>query len=366
MALDWLAGEWAEHITRTGTVSAPVVANGLVGVALPDSHRVAALDVDTGRLKWQYTAGGRVLLPPTFHGGLALFGCQDGWVYCLRATDGALVWRFRAAPHERLIPAYGQLESHWPVTGGVLVKDGRAYFAAGRTSELAGGVLGYAVDAYTGKLFWQAEPPPTERDQGTVRGIAYVAELPVDAGTQVQLAHPRWLVNAGNGESAVTSEPPTLHSSRDGLLDYSWPRKGPTSRGPVYQRYGSVTGEYLVFRESKVFGYCRQRPSAKAKTRVNTIFAVETDGGQGWAVDVPPGALIEAMALAGDVLFVAGTRAVEANRERGMILALSAEDGRELAVVQFDNLPATAGLAAGHGRLYVSTRQGQVLCMGRK
>ena len=364
--LDWLAGEWDEHITRTGAVSAPVVADGLVGVALPDSHSVAALDADTGRLRWRYTAGGRVLLPPTFHAGLALFGCQDGWVYCLRAADGALVWRFRAAPRESLALAFGQLESRWPVTGGVLVKSGRAYFAAGRTSELAGGVVGYAVDAWTGKLLWQAEPPPTERDRGTVRGIAYLGDLPVDAGTQIQLAHPRWLVHAETGQSAGTAKALALHSSRDGLLDYSWPRKGPTSRGPVYQRYGSVTGDYLVFQESKVFGYCRRPPSARAKSRANTIFVVDTKGDHGWTVDVPTGVLIEAMALAGDVLFVAGTRTTESTGERGMILALSAEDGRELATVQMDDLPATAGLAVGDGRLYLSTRQGQVLCMGRK
>ena len=65
------------------------------------------------------------------------------------------------------------------------------------------------------------------------------------------------------------------------------------------------------------------------------------------------------------VLFVAGTRTDGAAGERGMVLALSAKDGRELSAAQLNDLPATAGLAAGGGRLYVSTRQGQVLCMGR-
>ena len=29
-----------------------------------------------------------------------LFGSADGCVYCLRASDGAIVWRFRAAPRD--------------------------------------------------------------------------------------------------------------------------------------------------------------------------------------------------------------------------------------------------------------------------
>ena len=64
----------------------------------------------------EHIAGGRVDSPPTFHQGRLLFGSHDGWVYCLRAADGALIWRFRALP-DRLMCAYGQVESAWPVCG---------------------------------------------------------------------------------------------------------------------------------------------------------------------------------------------------------------------------------------------------------
>jgi hypothetical protein len=37
-----------------------------------------------------------------------------------------LVWRYRAAPLERRIVVRGQLESPWPVAGGVIVVDGLA------------------------------------------------------------------------------------------------------------------------------------------------------------------------------------------------------------------------------------------------
>jgi outer membrane protein assembly factor BamB len=49
--------------------------------------------------------------PPTIYKGLALFGSADGYFYCLRLADGALVWRFRAAPLDRRTVAFGQVES---------------------------------------------------------------------------------------------------------------------------------------------------------------------------------------------------------------------------------------------------------------
>jgi hypothetical protein len=39
-------------------------------------------------MAWRFAAGGAVNGPPTYFKGLCLFGCQDGWVYCLNASDG--------------------------------------------------------------------------------------------------------------------------------------------------------------------------------------------------------------------------------------------------------------------------------------
>jgi hypothetical protein len=71
---------------------------------------------------------------------LLLFGCRGGWAYALRATDGALAWKFSDLPGKRLISARGQLESAWPISGSVMVHEGMAYFAAGRQTFIDGGV----------------------------------------------------------------------------------------------------------------------------------------------------------------------------------------------------------------------------------
>jgi len=141
-----------------GRLSSPIVAAGMVFLASVDAHTVAALDARTGRKRWEFTAGGRVDSPPTFHRGTVLFGSADGWAYCLRASDGKLAWRFRAAPEDRRMGAFGQIESVWPVHGSVLIRDRSAgsgpavvYFAAGRSSYLDGGIRLYALDAATGE-----------------------------------------------------------------------------------------------------------------------------------------------------------------------------------------------------------------------
>jgi len=146
--------DWRENEFVKGPVSAPTVAGGLVYVARPDAHEVVALDAATGKVRWRFTANGRVDLPPAIHRGLCLFGTHAGHVYALRADTGQLAWRFRAAPVDERIVAYGQVESPWPVAGAVLVMDDIAYFAAGRQPLADGGIFVYAMEPVTGQQLW--------------------------------------------------------------------------------------------------------------------------------------------------------------------------------------------------------------------
>ena len=82
----------------------------------------------------RFTTGARVDSPPACHEGGVVFGSADGWVYRVRASDGELEWKFRAAPVERRIGAFGQLESAWPVHGSVLVHEGASPLAAALSS----------------------------------------------------------------------------------------------------------------------------------------------------------------------------------------------------------------------------------------
>jgi outer membrane protein assembly factor BamB len=103
---------------------------------------------------WQFTAGGRISSPPVVQDGLVHFGSHDGWVYCINANTGNLVWRFMAAPYERKIVVSSQVESSWPVFGLVMHR-GMVCFSAGYHPEAGGGVYVYGLEPMTGKLVWK-------------------------------------------------------------------------------------------------------------------------------------------------------------------------------------------------------------------
>jgi outer membrane protein assembly factor BamB len=134
-----------------GRLSSPVVAGGRVLVAAIDAHTLHALSAGSGKPLWSYTAGGRVDSPPALVGGRVFFGCADGWIYALRAADGVLAWRFRAAPLDRRVMSYGQLESAWPVSGSVLPCGDAICAVAGRSAFLDGGLRLVRLHAASGR-----------------------------------------------------------------------------------------------------------------------------------------------------------------------------------------------------------------------
>jgi outer membrane protein assembly factor BamB len=147
--------EWKEYPFATGPLTPPVIAQGLVVVAQPHTHRVLAFKAEDGKPAWEFTANGRIDSAPTISDGLCLFGSRTGWVYCLKASDGQLVWRLRIAPADLRIVHCGQVESPWPVAGSVLVSDGVAYVSAGVHPLTDGGMRVCAVDPRTGSITWK-------------------------------------------------------------------------------------------------------------------------------------------------------------------------------------------------------------------
>jgi len=148
-----LRPRWRKRVG--GNLSGLTAGDNRLYVCSIDRHRLFALDPDTGGTVWSYAAGGRIDSPPTIHEGRVLFGSRDGYVYCLRATDGELVWRFRAAPRDDRLSAWEQVESVWPLHGSVLVYDDGTngpvvYALAGRSMFLDGGMRMLRLDPATG------------------------------------------------------------------------------------------------------------------------------------------------------------------------------------------------------------------------
>jgi hypothetical protein len=143
-----IAEKWSVQLG--GRLTSPVIADGTVYVGQTDQHRLVALRQSDGEQLWTYTIGARIDSPPTIHRGRIVFGGADGWVYCLTA-EGELVWRYRAAPMDRRVMAFEQLESLWPVHGSVLAHEDTIYCVAGRSIFLDGGLRMLGLDLQTGE-----------------------------------------------------------------------------------------------------------------------------------------------------------------------------------------------------------------------
>ncbi|NQT87839.1 PQQ-binding-like beta-propeller repeat protein, partial [bacterium] len=147
---DTLKPAWSTNLG--GKLSAITAADGLAFVSAIDEQTVYALNQSDGKPAWSFIAGGRVDSPPTLFKGRAYFGCNDGYVYCVRISDGALVWQYLAARGRRTHVAFEQVESLWPVSGSVLIRDGVVHCVAGRSAFLDGGMRFCRIDAVTGSL----------------------------------------------------------------------------------------------------------------------------------------------------------------------------------------------------------------------
>jgi len=129
------------------------VADGSVCFGSSADDKVYCLDAATGKERWTFFTEGPVRLAPTFHTGKVYAGSDDGFVYCLAAQDGAVIWKTRIGPRDYRIAGNGRVISAWPVRTSVVVRDGLAYCCGGMfPSE---GVFLCALEAQGGAVKWK-------------------------------------------------------------------------------------------------------------------------------------------------------------------------------------------------------------------
>ncbi len=130
----------------------PVVLGEHVFLGFNDTDKVIALDLRTGKELWAFYTDGPVRFAPVAWQGKVLFSSDDGYLYCVNAADGQLVWKFRGGPSERKVLGNQRVISAWPARGGPVVRDGHVYFAASIWPFM--GTFIYALDAATGRVVW--------------------------------------------------------------------------------------------------------------------------------------------------------------------------------------------------------------------
>jgi hypothetical protein len=312
----------------------------------------------------------------------------------------------------------GQLESSWPVSGNILVVDGKAYFAAGRNSYLDGGMLLYKLDAATGETLkvQELEVDAERRNGGFATGGNLPDILSADSDSIFMRA-------ARFNRDLVRQKDAVAHLwSSVGFLDDSWWHRTYWQIGTTmssgwggWAKAGQQvpSGRLLVTDGKRVFGFGRNQydtPGAHVGVDADGVWgpigrqqgrwtfyrlygkaltaqtakrsrreAPESVAGESdWARRIP--ALAQAMVLADDTVFVAGPTdpvdeiphhptAVDPLAEAlevtsgGRLLAISAADGATLVDLEIPSPPVFDGMAAARQGLFLSTKQGDVLCL---
>ena len=130
----------------------PVAAGQFLLVGSTVSESVVALDTRTGERKWAFLAEGPIRFAPAISGERVYVTSDDGHLYCLELATGKKLWSRLGGPAQKQIIGNSRLISMWPCRGGVVVKDGVAYFAAGIWPSM--GIFIRAVDGETGEEIW--------------------------------------------------------------------------------------------------------------------------------------------------------------------------------------------------------------------
>jgi len=370
---DKLKALWS--VKAGGKLSAPVIAAGKLFVSAVDEYHVLALDEKNGSKVWETAVGGRVDSPPTYYKGSVLFGCADGYVYCLRADNGKLVWRFRAAPEARLIGAFNRLESAWPVNGSVLVHKGVAYFAAGRSSYLDGGIHAYALNPTTGALMHRTKLTGPETDFSNTKAHFTYGKGPGTKCDIMQADENGIYLRDKAFDLTLKPLAPAKVEDRvrplGGFLDDTYFRRAMWYYGKMIN-YGQLIvhdadSTYIVrmFHNRKLLDPKNFFTPGKDGYRIIA-------GSEGWRKDIP--VRVRAMLIAGGQLVVGGPPDVVGDkdplgafegRKGGLIRTLATEDGKQIAEYKLDSPPVFNGMAVAGGRLYLVTVDGKVRCFGR-
>ena len=348
-----------------------VIADGRVFFGSSADGKVYALEAASGAERWTFFTGAPVRFPPAVWKDRLFAASDDGFLYCLGAEDGRLLWKLRGGPDESMVLGNDRMTSRWPARGGPVVADGVVYFGAGIwPSE---GIFLYAVDAETGKVLWcndqaggiymgQPHGGANAKSGVSAQGHLVVAgdTLLVPTGRAVPASfrradgeflyfHLQTNTKYGGAEIVAGDD---VFFSRGAAFDVStgarWPAVPALAPnlvaippdGVVHWHDGSVRLSHWTEREIK------DRKGSPVRTK-----GLE----EAWAAPAAYGGA--SLVVAGKTAFSAG-----AGPEGDGVCAVDLESKQLIWSDRVDGAPW--GLGVADGRLFVSTDQGTIYCFG--
>ena len=354
---------WSFLVPSIGFPSSPVTAGSLVffGDRNGTVHAVHAAD---GKQRWQAHTGAAIFFPPAIEDGRLLVGSADGRVYAFEAATGRRLWTFQAAPTGRWIPVYGKLISTWPVAGGVVVREGVVYAAAGITHY--DGTYVYALDAASGKVKWHNGTSGATSEK-THSGVNLQGNLSIRGG---ELRFPSGgVVQEARYELATGKclNPP--HDHPNSMF--------PTAFYGYFPDYGKYTSLGVRLAGGKTLRYNAKydgtghsrlvlaapaTAGAKRPAKPPVSDRPRKPGQQVKPIwQQPPGRRFNAFIVGREVLLAAGHTG-PGGADTSFLAAIDLKDGSELWLEKLPGPVVKCGTAVNHrGQVFVSLENGQIL-----
>ena len=371
--LNRLAFDYAYEVT---------VAGGVAYFGSSADHKVYAIELDGGQERWSFFTEGPVRFAPAIEGQRVFVASDDGWLYCLAAADGTLLWRFHGGPKDERMIGNEQMISRWPLRSGVAVDRGTVYLSAGMWPNE--GVYFYGIDAENGEVVWKNEtsgidylnqPHPPSCAVTGVAPQGYLLggedQLFLPTGRSVPAAYDR-----NTGRTSYYRSRPTSWGDRwggswnmlaGGLL-FGWRcHVGPDINVQLGE-YPPDKNDGIVAFDAKTSAVKRDFPGKLCAVVKHGRLYMSGSGNvtaydfESWSRGAKPADCVKwetphgraySLIMAGETLVVGG---------EGTVTAIGADKGEVLWQDKVDG--QARSLAVADGRLLVSTTEGRITCYG--
>lgn len=326
------------------------VADGKVFVASSAEGSVIALQSTDGSIAWRKVANSAVRIAPAYDSQKVYFGSDDGFVYCVNASDGSDVWKVNPSGNLTMVPSSWKMVNLFPSRTGVLVQGGNAYFGAGMVPWKAQYLM--AVNASTGTQVWKQT---FNTATGANDGHTFEGPMVSDGSTylyqpQGRLSPIQFTISDGNRVGRLPGG--------GGSWALVTP-DGSSIHGPGFGSQGGVVSNRTShFKENQLTtrAAIREFPAATAviATATNTFLVIDRKvqklpraGGTAlWTTDLPGAATL---ILGGNTLYCGG---------ENVVAAFDIANGTQLWSAPV--VGTVHSLALANGMLYASTSKGKI------
>lgn len=334
----------------------PIVAGKLMFVGSMNNDSVTAYSTDTGAEVWRYYTDGPVRFAPVAYKGKLYVGSDDGYLYCLDALTGKLVWKKRGGPSDHKILGNGRLIGMWPFRGAPVIHNDVLYCAAGMWPFM--GTFIYALDPATGDELWL----------NSGNGSRWITQ---------QHGAPSFAGVAPQGYIAATDDTLLIPSGRSapGAFDI---KTGKFLYNQASSRqYGKGAGGYAVSVAGKTFtcppalyaldtgkGIAKadkgvMNPTAYYMVQGNKLIIIPLNGAKKQSPGEIPQEVGRAYIKAGNTLYCA--------KDDGTISAVNIADVKKPSVTWQGKIEGKAwNMLAADDRLFVVNTAGSIFCFGAK